>query len=232
MNARDPATPPRQTDDGAVAARRSFADRAWDERDRAGAHRLHRGPGQEPDVRRRLAAARPHRPRGARCRRLGRARRRSPGLKLEVIRLEGRTPVIFFEVPATSAGSTDTVRDVRPPRQAARVQRLAQRPRARGRPSYENGLLYGRGGADDGYAVYAAITAIQALDAQGIAAPALRRPDRDLRGERLVRPAGLPRRAAAAPGRRRPGGLPRLRRRQLRPALAHHQRCAAWSAAR
>ena len=29
-----------------------------------------------------------------------------PGLKLEVIRLEGRTPVIFFELPATKADST------------------------------------------------------------------------------------------------------------------------------
>ena len=28
------------------------------------------------------------------------------GLKLEVIRLEGRTPLIFFEVPATRSGST------------------------------------------------------------------------------------------------------------------------------
>ena len=32
-----------------------------------------------------------------------------PGLKLEVIRLEGRTPVIFFELPSTKAGSSDTV---------------------------------------------------------------------------------------------------------------------------
>ena len=31
------------------------------------------------------------------------------GLKLEVIRLEGRTPVILFEVPATKTGSADTV---------------------------------------------------------------------------------------------------------------------------
>ena len=31
------------------------------------------------------------------------------GLKLEVIRLPGRTPVIFFEVPATKADCTDTV---------------------------------------------------------------------------------------------------------------------------
>jgi len=38
-------------------------------------------------------------------------------------------------------------------------------------PRYDNGLLYGRGGADDGYAVYAAITAIEALDRQGIPRP-------------------------------------------------------------
>jgi acetylornithine deacetylase/succinyl-diaminopimelate desuccinylase-like protein len=38
-------------------------------------------------------------------------------------------------------------------------------------PKYENGHLYGRGGADDGYAIYAAITAIQALDAQGLPRP-------------------------------------------------------------
>jgi acetylornithine deacetylase/succinyl-diaminopimelate desuccinylase-like protein len=38
-------------------------------------------------------------------------------------------------------------------------------------PKYENGLLYGRGGADDGYAVYAAISAIEALDAQGVPRP-------------------------------------------------------------
>ena len=60
--------------------------------------------------------------------------------------------------------------DVRPSRQATRVQRLAQRPRALD-AEVENGLLYGRGGADDGYAVYAAITAIEALDAQGIPRP-------------------------------------------------------------
>ncbi len=38
-------------------------------------------------------------------------------------------------------------------------------------PKYEDGKLYGRGGADDGYAVYASLAAIMALDAQGIARP-------------------------------------------------------------
>jgi acetylornithine deacetylase/succinyl-diaminopimelate desuccinylase-like protein len=38
-------------------------------------------------------------------------------------------------------------------------------------PKYDDGKLYGRGGADDGYAVYASIAAIQALKAQGVAHP-------------------------------------------------------------
>src|SRR6202008_4891214 len=36
-------------------------------------------------------------------------------------------------------------------------------------PLLENGKLYGRGSADDGYAVFAALSAIAALQAQGIA---------------------------------------------------------------
>jgi acetylornithine deacetylase/succinyl-diaminopimelate desuccinylase-like protein len=92
------------------------------------------------------------------------------GLKLEVIRLPGRTPVIFFEVPATKAGSTDTV---------CLYGHLDKQPEFNGwrndlgpwTPKYEDGLLYGRGGADDGYAVYASLTAILALDRQGIPRP-------------------------------------------------------------
>jgi acetylornithine deacetylase/succinyl-diaminopimelate desuccinylase-like protein len=38
-------------------------------------------------------------------------------------------------------------------------------------PKIDDGKLYGRGGADDGYAVYAAITAIEALQAQGLPHP-------------------------------------------------------------
>ncbi|MGM9482740.1 M20 family metallopeptidase [Roseateles sp. NT4] len=92
------------------------------------------------------------------------------GLKLEVIRIPGRTPVIFFEVPATKAGSQDTV---------VVYGHLDKQPEFSGwrsdlgpwTPKYENGLLYGRGGADDGYAVYASLTAIMALDKQGIPRP-------------------------------------------------------------
>jgi acetylornithine deacetylase/succinyl-diaminopimelate desuccinylase-like protein len=96
--------------------------------------------------------------------------RKVPGLRLEVLKLEGRTPLIFFDVPATRAGSTDTV---------VFYGHLDKQPEFNGwrndlgpwTPKYENGKLYGRGGADDGYAVYAAITAIESLDAQGIARP-------------------------------------------------------------
>jgi acetylornithine deacetylase/succinyl-diaminopimelate desuccinylase-like protein len=96
--------------------------------------------------------------------------RKLPGLTLEVVRIEGRTPVIFFEIASTKSDSTDTV---------LLYGHLDKQPEFNGwrkdlgpwTPKYENGLLYGRGGADDGYAVYAAITAIEALKAQGIAHP-------------------------------------------------------------
>ncbi len=92
------------------------------------------------------------------------------GLKLEVIRLEGRTPVIFFEVPATKADCQDTI---------VLYGHLDKQPEFNGwrndlgpwTPKYEDGKLYGRGGADDGYAVYASLTAIMALDKQGIPRP-------------------------------------------------------------
>ena len=96
--------------------------------------------------------------------------RKVAGLTLEVVRMEGRTPVIFFDIPATKAGAGDTV---------LLYGHLDKQPEFNGwrkdlgpwTPKLENGLLYGRGGADDGYAVYAAITAIEALDKEGIPRP-------------------------------------------------------------
>ncbi len=101
------------------------------------------------------------------------------GLRLEIVRLEGRTPVLFFEIPA----SDGTRREPDGRRETARTVllygHLDKQPEFTGwradlgpwTPKYKDGKLYGRGGADDGYAVYAAITAIQALDRQGIAHP-------------------------------------------------------------
>jgi len=92
------------------------------------------------------------------------------GLTLEIVRLEGRTPVLFFEIPATRADSTQTV---------LMYGHLDKQPEFTGwrsdlgpwTPKYEDGKLYGRGGADDGYAVYASIAAVQALKAQKIPHP-------------------------------------------------------------
>ena len=111
--------------------------------------------------------------------------RKITGLKLEVVRIEGRTPVIFFDIPATSgrdgapdaALQTGTRSDNRDT--VLLYGHLDKQPEFTGwrndlgpwTPKYEKGLLYGRGGADDGYAIYASITAIEALDAQGIARP-------------------------------------------------------------
>ena len=92
------------------------------------------------------------------------------GLKLEVVRIDGRTPVIFFEIEGTKTGSNQTV---------LMYGHLDKQPEFTGwrndlgpwTPKYEDGRLYGRGGADDGYAVYAAIAAVQALKAQNVPHP-------------------------------------------------------------
>ena len=100
------------------------------------------------------------------------------GLTLEIVRLPGRTPVIFFEVPATD-GTQHEPDPTRPARTVLLYGHLDKQPEFSGwradlgpwTPKLEDGRLYGRGGADDGYAIYAAITAIAALDRQGIAHP-------------------------------------------------------------
>ncbi|OOG54713.1 M20 family metallopeptidase [Polaromonas sp. C04] len=92
------------------------------------------------------------------------------GLRLEIVRLDGRTPVLFFEVAATKPESTQTV---------LMYGHLDKQPEFTGwrndlgpwTPKYEDGKLFGRGGADDGYAVYASIAAIQALKAQKVPHP-------------------------------------------------------------
>ncbi len=94
------------------------------------------------------------------------------GLRLEIIRLPGRTPVLFFEVEAT----TDTATT---PHTVLMYGHLDKQPEFSGwrsdlgpwTPKLEDGKLYGRGGADDGYAVYASVAALQALKVQGTPHP-------------------------------------------------------------
>jgi len=96
-----------------------------------------------------------------------------PGLQLEIIELPGRTPVLFFEVPATRAASEGSQQTV------LMYGHLDKQPEFNGwrsdlgpwTPKYQDGLLYGRGAADDGYAVYASVAAIQALQRQQVPHP-------------------------------------------------------------
>ena len=94
------------------------------------------------------------------------------GLSLEIVRLPGRTPVLFFEVPATRAASEGSAT-------VLMYGHMDKQPEFSGwradlgpwSPKYEDGKLYGRGSADDGYAVYASIAALQAVKAQGVPHP-------------------------------------------------------------
>ncbi len=166
MNARDPLQPVQPDEAAALAA---YAEQAWDERIVPALLDYVAVPAKSPLFDPDWAA------RGLIDRVVHDAARwvegrRVAGLTVEVVRLPGRTPVIFFDVPATRAGSGDTV---------LLYGHLDKQPEFSGwrrdlgpwTPKLEGGLLYGRGGADDGYAVYAAVSAIEALDAQGIGRP-------------------------------------------------------------
>jgi acetylornithine deacetylase/succinyl-diaminopimelate desuccinylase-like protein len=89
------------------------------------------------------------------------------GKTMEVVRLEGRTPVIFMEIPGTDENNEDTI---------LLYGHLDKQPEMTGWaddlgpwiPVIKDDKLYGRGGADDGYAAYSSLTAIMAVQRQGI----------------------------------------------------------------
>lgn len=90
-----------------------------------------------------------------------------PGASIEVVRLDTRTPVIFIEIPGDERVPVLLYGhlDKQPPMEGWTHGRSAWAP------SLEGDRLYGRGGADDGYALFSAITALRALHAQEIALP-------------------------------------------------------------
>ena len=87
-----------------------------------------------------------------------------PGSSLEVARLPGRTPLIFIEIPGSAAGTV------------LMYGHLDKQPEMLGwdankgpwLPLLKDGKLYGRGGADDGYALFASLAALLALNEQGV----------------------------------------------------------------
>src|SRR4029453_1395193 len=90
--------------------------------------------------------------------------RKIEGLTIDVVRLEGRTPVILMDVPG-AGGETVLLYghcDKQPEMVGWAEDGGPWTPVRRG------DRLFGRGAGDDGYAAFAALTAIEALQAQGV----------------------------------------------------------------
>ena len=91
-----------------------------------------------------------------------------PGMQVEVMRLEGRTPLIFLDIPAQGEASGDDC--------VLLYGHLDKQPEMTGwdddlgpwKPVLKGDRLYGRGGADDGYAIFGSLTAILALRDQDV----------------------------------------------------------------
>src|SRR5579871_5561685 len=86
------------------------------------------------------------------------------GMRVEIRRLPGKTPLLFIDIPGELPGSV------------LLYGHLDKQPEFPGwlpglgpwEPVLRDGKLYGRGGADDGYAVFSSLTAIAALKAQKV----------------------------------------------------------------
>lgn len=91
-------------------------------------------------------------------------------LVIDIIKLPNRTPLLYLEIPAFHTDNTETV---------VLYGHLDKQPEMVGwhqdkgpwLPVIEDQKLYGRGGADDGYAIFASVTAIAALRKQNLAHP-------------------------------------------------------------
>jgi len=90
--------------------------------------------------------------------------------KLEVFSPPDRTPLLLLEVDGTASGDPILL-----------YGHLDKQPAMTGwaadldpwKPVLRNGRLYGRGGADDGYAIFAVVSAVKALQQQKAAYPRL-----------------------------------------------------------
>jgi acetylornithine deacetylase/succinyl-diaminopimelate desuccinylase-like protein len=112
---------------------------------------------------------------------LGQCERELPDATVEVCEIPGRTPVLLIDVPAHGLASADNGNDNDSESSSNDVDtvllygHLDKQPPFDGwreglgpwEPVLEGDRLYGRGAADDGYAVFAALTAIAAVRANG-----------------------------------------------------------------
>ncbi len=88
-----------------------------------------------------------------------------PGIRVELRRLAGRTPVLLIDIPGELPGCV------------LLYGHMDKQPEFTGwhsglgpwQPVLRDGKLYGRGAADDGYAVFSSLAAIAALKAQNVA---------------------------------------------------------------
>ena len=86
------------------------------------------------------------------------------GLSVELLELPGRTPVLLAEIAGSAPGTV------------LLYGHFDKQPEFTGwhegldpwTPVVRDGRLYGRGGADDGYAVFSSLLALEALQAQGL----------------------------------------------------------------
>jgi acetylornithine deacetylase/succinyl-diaminopimelate desuccinylase-like protein len=89
------------------------------------------------------------------------------GMKVDIRRLPGKTPLLLIDIPGELPGSV------------LLYGHLDKQPEFTGwlpglgpwEPVVRDGKLYGRGAADDGYAVFSSLTAIAVLQAQKVALP-------------------------------------------------------------
>lgn len=90
------------------------------------------------------------------------------GMQLEVLRVPGKTPLIYIDIPAFNTEKEGNT--------VLFYGHLDKQPEMTGWnpdlgpwiPVIKNDKLYGRGGADDGYAAFSSLTAILALQEQNI----------------------------------------------------------------
>jgi acetylornithine deacetylase/succinyl-diaminopimelate desuccinylase-like protein len=90
-----------------------------------------------------------------------------PGARIEVRRLPGRTPLLLIDIPGELPGCV------------LLYGHLDKQPEFTGwlpglgpwEPVIRDGKLYGRGAADDGYAVFSSLTAVAALKQQAVRLP-------------------------------------------------------------